>query len=147
MSASAPRSWVGTPAEVLRFFVSGSAGSALFYGLYELLHFLGFGGAHAAPASWALGYLVSSFFTHRFHRTFTFRWPTDYWRSLRRTYVVYGSSLVATTALDWFLADRLGLHHRLAWILTLLAGGIANYLALRTWAFNTVPGTEFKTPA
>lgn len=120
--------------ELGRFALSGSAGSVLFYALYELVYWLGFVAEHNAPFSWAVSYLLASVVTHGIHRRHTFRWATPYWGTLRRTVFVYALSLTGTTALDFALVEA-GLHHRLAWLATLAAGGSVNYFALRLWGF------------
>lgn len=120
--------------ELGRFALSGSAGSVLFYGLYELVYWLRFVEEYNAPFSWAVGYLLASVVTHGIHRRHTFRWATPYWGTLGRTVLVYALSLTGTTALDFALVEA-GLHHRLAWLVTLAAGGSVNYFALRLWGF------------
>ncbi len=131
--------------ELGRFALSGSAGSVVFYGLYEFVYWLSLVEHYNAPFSWAVGYLLASVVTHGIHRSHTFRWSTPYWDTLGRTVLVYVVSLTGTTALDFFLVER-GLHHRLAWLVTLLAGGSANYFALRHWGFRPGNGPRAAKP-
>lgn len=128
------RGFFGGWQELGRFALSGTAGSVVFYGLYELVYWLRLVPQYNAPFSWAVGYLLASVVTHGIHRRHTFRWPTPYWDTLGRTVFVYVITLTATTALDFALVEN-GMHHRLAWLVTLLAGGSANYFALRHWGF------------
>jgi len=125
---------VGGWREVGRFALCGCAGSVVLFALYELVYGLALVPELNAPFSWAVSYLLASVVTHGFHRRHTFRWATSYWQTLRRTVVVYGTSLTATTLLDFGLVTA-GFHHRLAWVLTLVASGAANYVALRNWGF------------
>jgi putative flippase GtrA len=124
---------------VCRFALCGCAGSVVLFALYELTYRLALVSRLNAPFSWAVSYLAAGVLTHGIHRRHTFRWATSYWRTLRRTAVVYGSSLTATTLVDFGLVAA-GLHHRLAWLLTLLASGTVNYVALRNWGFLPRPG-------
>jgi putative flippase GtrA len=120
--------------ELGRFALSGTAGSVIFFGIYELVYAQHFVAQYNAPFSWALSYLLASFVSHGIHRRHTFHWSTPYWGTLGRTVLVYVVSLTATTGLDFALVEQ-GLHHRMAWLVTLLAGGLANYFALRHWGF------------
>lgn len=120
--------------EVCRFALCGCVGSVVLFALYEVVYRLDLVTRFNAPFSWAVSYFLTSVFTHGIHRRHTFRWATSYWRTLARTAVVYGASLTATTLLDLGLVAS-GLHHRLAWLLTLLVSGTANYVALRNWGF------------
>jgi len=117
-----------------RFTLCGCVGSVLLFVLYEVVYRLALVPRLNAPFAWAVSYLLASVFTHGIHRRHTFRWNTPYWRTLGRTTIVYATSLTATTLLDFGLVVA-GLHHRLAWVVTLLASGTANYVALRNWGF------------
>lgn len=125
----------GGPQEMVRYMMSGGLGTLLFYLLYEVLYWASLWPGHNATLSWFCAYITSILWTHRFHRGMTFRWDNPYWRSLRRTYVVYVFSWAATTGMMFVLVEQAGVEHHLAFCGTILASGCLNYLLLRNWSF------------
>jgi putative flippase GtrA len=124
----------GEQREILRFAVSGTAGTGIDYGLYELLYNAVPLTEHDATWSWVIAYLISSYVTHALHYRLSFRWKTPYWPSLRRTYVVYACAAVLTTGLIAVLV-ALGMQYRVAFVITITFSGVFNYVAFRHWGF------------
>ncbi len=122
--------------EIFRFGVSGGLGTLAFVFLVWLFLQLGFDDSRLDDAiRWAVPYLITSALTHTLHRRITFRWPTPYWRSLLRTYLIYGVSLSVTTLLHDQLIWTLGLGRVAAFLTNLFLSGCWNYLLLRHWGF------------
>ncbi|MAG56797.1 MAG: hypothetical protein CMJ83_10940 [Planctomycetes bacterium] len=135
---------LGSPAEIFRFGFAGGSGCVVFTLLYSGLYAVSLVPDRAnASFSWGTAYFISSFVTHFLHRWITFRWRTPYWQSLRRTYVIYGTSLFLTTALHDQLVHAAGLDHKLSFGLTLVLSGCWNYLAFRHWGFR--PGDPIRS--
>lgn len=133
---STPRSVLGGIEEIVRFGFSGTVGSSVFALLYLALHATAPVPRRAAEAfAWGLAYFITSWLTHGLHRKITFRWPTSYWRTLRRTYVIYGVSLLLTTVLHDQLVHVCGLDHWLSFAMSLAVSGTCNYLVFRHWGF------------
>jgi putative flippase GtrA len=131
---------IGDSREIGRFVVSGAIGSAVFYVLYLLIQTLEITSDRWKEAfSWGVAYLITSIFTHHLHRTISFPWRAPYGRSLRRTYVIYGTSLVVTTAIHDQFVHSVGIPEHLSFLMTLLIGGCGNYIAFRNWGFDTSP--------
>lgn len=123
--------------ELVRFGVSGGIGTGVFTALVAGFYWAGFDETRADDAvRWAVPYLVTSFLTHALHRRITFRWPSPYWRSLRRTLVIYGTSLVLTTLLHDQLIWWLELPRWAAFAVSIALSGAWNYLLFRHWGFN-----------
>jgi putative flippase GtrA len=112
-------------------------GSGIFYLLYLVIYWQEWVQEHNSAFSWAISYVVAAWFTHQFHRRITFKWPTEYWESLKRTYAVYGVALVISTLIQDTLTYRAEWNHQLAFICTLTLTGCINYLALRHWGFRS----------
>lgn len=152
--------------QALWFTISGWIGTAIFYVVYEWIHAQGAGassadhadagaGAGAASSSrpligidmidalewstvaWTSSYALSILWQHALHRYLVFGSQSPYLSSLFWTYLSYALSIVLSAVVQHVLLAWLGLHHRLAFGLTLVITGVIN--------FHTVKGA-FKTP-
>jgi hypothetical protein len=82
---------------------------------------------------------------HALHRWLTFHDRRGtYGSSLAMAYVAYSASIAASTALNWWLTEMLGMHHLVAWLVALTSSVAMNYSLLERYAFPevTVDGTE-----
>ena len=52
-----------------------------------------------------------------------------------RTYIVYGISLVLSTAMNYYLVASLEMEHRYAWASTMILVGVFNYFLVSKYAF------------
>jgi hypothetical protein len=122
---------------VFMFSVSGWIGTALFSAAYELLYAeleSGYSeqcGAYCAAVAWTVAYTASIVWQHALHRLLVFGSSAPYWRSLALTFVSYSLSLVLSSALNAVLVTALGVHHRVAFVGTLLATGVINFYTVR----------------
>lgn len=132
---SPQRSLFGDIREVLRFGFCSSTGTALMAILYTLCYSLVPYLCERPGRSWFVAYLTSSLVTHSLHREVTFRGDSSYWRSLTRTYVIYGTSSFVTSLLMAVLTSRAGVAHEVAFVSLLLVSGTCNYVAFRHWGF------------
>jgi len=131
---------IGGLEDLFRFGISGGLGTLVFGLLVAALYALGFDETRLDDAlRWSIPYLLTSFVTHTLHRRITFRWPSNYWRSLRRTFVIYGASLVLTTLLHDQLIWMFGVSKSTAFFLSLALSGAWNYLLFRHWGFREDP--------
>ena len=122
--------------ELFRFGVSGGLGTLAFVFLSWIFFKIGFEGTRLGDGiRWAVPYLLTSLITHWLHRRIAFRWPSPYWRSLRRTYVIYGCSLFATTFLHDQLIWGLEFGSVAAFVVSVALSGGWNYLLFRHWGF------------
>jgi putative flippase GtrA len=101
---------------------------------YEILFFLNPFTPRAASA-WLAAFVISVPRQHALHRWLTFGERCPYWPSLFRAYAFYSALAAATTALDWWLVERLAWGHRLAWLVCIAATGVASYALLKRTVF------------
>lgn len=155
-SAAAPP--VMSPAkQALWFTISGWIGTAIFYVVYEWIHAQGNradadgSAASSRPllglavidalewstVAWTSSYALSILWQHALHRYLVFGRQSPYLSSLLWTYLSYALSIVLSAVVQHVLLAWLGLHHRLAFGLTLVITGVIN--------FHTVKGA-FKAP-
>jgi len=120
---------------LVRYAVSGGLGTLGGYALYEVAYALVGEGGFRATTAWIVAYTVGIFTQHALHRWITFGTGTPYWRSLRRSYIVYPLVLAISSGFNYLLAGMVGWHHRLAWLATMaLSAGLA-FAGLRFFAF------------
>lgn len=102
-----------------------------------------------ASICWALSFFLSIFFRHTSHRYFVFGdYVGGYWNSLARMYAGYSVIIVLSTLFNILMTRVATLSHYLAWILTLLWTGIANYFILkRIWTFGGSGSSNVKADA
>lgn len=72
---------------------------------------------------------------HSLHRVLTFGASTAYWPSLRRAYVMYSGSAVATTSLNWYLTVVRGIDHHLAWLACIGVTALISLVFLKRHVF------------
>jgi len=69
------------------------------------------------------------------HRSLTFRSDVPYAPRLARAYVLYSCIAIVTTALNWWLVERLAVPHHLAWLACISTTGMINLFALKPLVF------------
>lgn len=143
----APTSTLGAystaAADLARFATVGMVNTAIFAGLLTATWFISDGWRYRASASWALAYALDIVITYTNHRLFTFRRATiDYRSGLWKTMLVYGSSLLWSTATIWMLTEPGPLSYPQASFMLFGATGLYNFYLIRRWAFALGPLTE-----
>ena len=90
-----------------------------------------------ASACWAVTFFLSVLFRHSFHRYLVFGdYVGGYKASLMRMYGGYSITIVLSTLFNILMTRVATFSHYVAWILTLLWTGIANYFILKKlWSF------------
>jgi putative flippase GtrA len=98
---------------------------------------------------WALGFGISVSFRHTTHRYLVFgNYVGGYWASLGRMYAGYSIIIVLSTVFNLFMTRSAKLPHYVAWMVTLLWTGIANYFILKKlWVFGGKQKTDADAPA
>lgn len=121
--------------EKARLCATAILGAAVGLITYELIYlFMPF--EPRATISWILEFIVGIARQHGLHRCLTFSdRASPYWTSLRRAYVMYSGAFVAGAVLDWILTERLGIHHRVAWVCCLLTTMTISLAFLRNYVF------------
>jgi len=121
----------GREANFGRFLLSGTIGTVLFYGFYEMVYAFVPYEKNRAAIAWTISYLCSIVWQHALHRYLVFGGRGSYWKTLFWTYVSYSLSIVLSHFLMAVLVDFLGIDYRLSWGGTLGVTGLLNYLMLK----------------
>eukprot|EP01080_Neovahlkampfia_damariscottae_P009674 gene9674-1880_t len=117
--------------EFIRFGLSGSIGTVLFYIFYELLYRINPVEANKATTTWAVSYLASIIWQHALHRYLVFGWKgTSYFGTLFWTYISYSLSIVMSPVIIYIIVDKMGVDYRIGWFISLCATGVFNYITL-----------------
>lgn len=90
-----------------------------------------------ASVCWATTFFLSVIFRHTSHRYLVFGdYVGGYWASLGRMYGGYSIIIVLSTIFNILMTRVATFSHYVAWIMTLLWTGIANYFILKKlWSF------------
>lgn len=121
--------------ELVRFGISGSIGVVVGFLLYEGA-FRILPPTEARPTlAWIVSYVVGITLQHALHRAIVFRDAISYWASLWRTYVVYAGGAVVAAGINYSVNLLSSLDHRLVWLLTTGFVALANFAALKLFAF------------
>ncbi len=130
--------------EPLRILGTAVLGAAIGYVTYIIVYALQ-PFEPRATISWLLAFIINVGRQHALHRVLTYgglHTRTEYWPSLRRAYVMYAGSALATTALNWLLSVRLGINHNLAWLACVSLTGLISLVFLRRFVFRLPHGSD-----
>jgi putative flippase GtrA len=117
--------------EFIRFGMSGSIGTIIFYVFYELLYRANPIETNKATITWAVSYFISIIWQHALHRYLVFGWKgTSYFKTLFWTYISYSLSIIMSPIIIFILVDKLGIDYRIGWVVSLCATGLFNYVTL-----------------
>jgi hypothetical protein len=128
--------------QAILFAISGWIGTALFMGVYEYIHGMGektrplsgvglIDAVEWSTLAWTSSYLLSILWQHSLHRHLVFGTSSPYLSSLVWTYVSYSISIVLSSIFSYIFVSLLGVHHRIAFGLTLAITGVINYFTLK----------------
>jgi putative flippase GtrA len=138
------RNWLTTHpsgrlvAQFIRFGLVGLTNTALSYGIYALILWLG---GHYILAS-VVSFVISVAWSFLLNNRFVFRKATGetrvWWKTLLKTYLSYGvTGLLLANALLYLWIDVLSVNQYIAFLLNLVITIPANFLLNRFWAFRT----------
>ena len=117
--------------QFFKFGLVGLSNTAVGFGIYYILFFCGVNYLIANVASW----LVSVFNAFYWNNKYVFRSGSGWWKTLFRTYISYGASLLLSTLLLYVLVERLSVSPVIAPVLCLLITVPLNFLLNKFWAF------------
>jgi putative flippase GtrA len=120
--------------ENYRLVLTACIGALIGFITYELIYFLN-PLQPKASTSWTIAFLIGVARQHALHRWLTFLHDTPYWKSLGRAYVMYSSSLIVTSVVNWILTEQLLIPHRLAWLICLLVNAMISLVFLKRYVF------------
>jgi hypothetical protein len=127
------------PPRYLWYMISGAMCDVIQFLMDVLLHFTF--GIEDASTCWAISFSLSVYFRHISHRWLVFGdYVGGYKSSLLRMYGGYSVIIVLSTVFNILMTKMASVSHYVAWILTLLWTGIANYFILKKlWSFGGTP--------
>ena len=88
-----------------------------------------------ATICWSLSFAIGIARQHSLHRTFTFTYPTPYWQSLGRAYIMYSGSALIGIVINFVLTSMFSVDHMIAWLVCLLVTASISCLFLKKKVF------------
>ena len=120
--------------EKLRLLLVALVGAAIGLATYQLIYWIN-PLQPRAPTSWLAAFVIGVPRQYSLHRSLTFRSDVPYAPRLARAYVLYSCIAIVTTALNWWLVERLAVPHHLAWLACISTTGMINLFALKPLVF------------
>lgn len=117
--------------QFIKFGLVGITNTAVGFGVYYALYFCG---AHYLIAN-IISWLVSVFNAFYWNNKFVFQSGSSWWKTLCRTYVSYGASLLFSTLLMYVFVECFAVSPVIAPVLCLLVTVPMNFLLNKFWAF------------
>lgn len=117
--------------QFIKFGLVGITNTAVGFGVYYALYFCG---AHYIIAN-VVSWLVSVFNAFYWNNKYVFQSGSGWWKTLFRTYISYGASLIVSTLLMYMLVEYLHLSAVIAPVICLLVTVPLNFLLNKFWAF------------
>ena len=117
--------------QFFKFGLVGLSNTAVGFGVYYALYFCW---AHYITAN-IVSWLVSVFNAFYWNNKYVFQSGSGWWKTLCRTYVSYGASLLVSTLLLYALVEYLQVSPVIAPVLCLLVTVPLNFLLNKFWAF------------
>lgn len=117
--------------QFFKFGLVGFSNTAVGFGIYYILFFCGVNYLLANVVSW----LVSVFNAFYWNNKYVFQSGSGWWRTLFRTYISYGASLLVSTLLMYALVECMQVSPVIAPVLCLLVTVPLNFLLNKFWAF------------
>jgi putative flippase GtrA len=127
--------WIHGQRELVRVSIVAAFGTVLAWWTYEIVFFLN-PLEPRATVSWVIAFTIGVFRQHHLHRTLTFpatklSYGDSLWRDGAASVVI----LAASAGLNFVLNERLGLHHRVAWLICLTSVAGFEYMLMKLFVF------------
>jgi len=120
--------------ENIRLVLMAIFGALLGWVIYELIYIYN-PFEPRATSSWILAFILGVARQHALHRWLTFQSKSSYWKSLMRAYVMYSTSLILGTILNFILINHFNFNHRIAWLACLGLTACISLFFLRNYVF------------
>lgn len=121
----------GILSQFLKFGIVGLSNTAVGFGTYYLILYLGGHYLIANVVSWGLSVFNAFYWNHKY----VFQGSGAWWRTLVRTYISYGASLLAGTVLLYVLVEAGGFSEWTAPWVTLVLTIPLNFVLNKYWTF------------
>ena len=117
--------------QFIKFGLVGVSNTAVGFGVYYLLFYCG---VHYLIAN-VLSWLISVFNAFYWNNRYVFRSGNGWWRTLFRTYISYGASLVVSTLMMYVLVVFLYVSPVVSPVICLVITIPLNFILNKFWAF------------
>lgn len=117
--------------QFIKFGIVGISNTAVGFGVYYALYFCNVNYLIANGVSW----VISVFNAFYWNNKYVFQSGSSWWKTLFRTYISYGASLLVSTFLMYFLVEFLSVTPIQAPVLCLLITIPLNFILNKFWAF------------
>ena len=117
--------------QFLKFGLVGVSNTVVGFGVYYALYYCGIHYIIANLVSW----LISVFNAFYWNNRYVFRSGSSWWKTLVRTYISYGASLLVSTFMMFALVEFLHLSPVIAPVICLLVTVPLNFLLNKFWTF------------
>ena len=127
--------WIRRLDEVYRIGIVAAIGTVASYITYEIVFFFNVIEPRAT-SSWAISFVIGVFRQHHLHRYLSFSKVTArYDVTLRREWFASLLVLAFSVALNFYLTEKLSLHHRIAWVVCITGAAGFEYGLLKFFVF------------
>ena len=117
--------------QFIKFGLVGISNTAVGFGVYYLLYYCG---VHYLVSN-ILSWLISVFNAFYWNNKYVFQSGNSWWKTLFRTYISYGASLIVSTLMMYVLVEFIHVSPVIAPIICLLITIPLNFLLNKFWAF------------
>ena len=117
--------------QFIKFGIVGISNTAVGFGVYYALYFCHVNYLIANGVSW----VISVFNAFYWNNKYVFQSGSGWWKTLFRTYISYGASLLVSTFLMYVLVEFLSVTPVQAPVLCLLITIPLNFILNKFWAF------------
>ena len=121
-----------------QYMITAILNSAFFYAVWELCYWFLPNDAYWPSISWAIAWIIGSYFAHWTHREWTFDSNRDTSWTVPASMSVYTVGWVGSTACYYIGSVSLELNVRVVWLLNSALWGVLNYIGQREIAFKSI---------
>lgn len=117
--------------QFVKFGLVGVSNTIVGFGVYYLLYYCGVYYLIANIASW----LISVFNAFYWNNKYVFQSGSSWWKTLLRTYISYGASLIVSTLMMYVLVEFIHVSPVIAPVICLIITIPLNFLLNKFWTF------------
>lgn len=117
--------------QFIKFGLVGVSNTIVGFGVYYLLYYCGVYYLIANIASW----LISVFNAFYWNNKYVFQAGSSWWKTLVRTYISYGASLIISTMMMYVLVALIHISPVIAPVICLVVTIPMNFILNKFWAF------------